>query len=114
MLRMRHSSSVILLLGLSLCAVAADVPPADAEFRSQIAREYVGGCIKGIEDQPMLRAIYSRKTVETYCTCYQRYRADVLAQAIKSGERGKAVSDRAADYSHEKCLRILENGLERE
>ena len=114
MLRMRQYSSVILLLGLSLCAVAADVPPADAAFRSRIVREYVGGCIKGLEEQPMLRAIYSRKTVETYCTCCQRYRADVLSQALKNGERGKAVSDRASDYSHDKCVHILEKGLERE
>jgi hypothetical protein len=106
--------AIILLLGLATHAVAADVPPAGSEFRKQIAGEYVGGCVKGIEDQPNLRAIYSRKTVETYCTCRQRYRADVLAQALKNGERGKAVSDRASDYSHEKCVHILLKNLERE
>lgn len=111
---MKYTVAAITLCGLACHAVAADVPPANAEFRAKISKEYMGVCIKGIEDKPDLRALYSHKTVETFCTCRQRYRADVLAQAIKNDQRGKAVSDRASDYSQEKCVHILLNNLEQE
>lgn len=95
-------------------AHAVEVPPASAEFRAQIAEEYMASCVQGIEAKPHLRATYSAKTVETYCACRQRYRADVLAQAIKNNARGQAVDDQAADYAQEKCVHILLNHLERE
>ena len=111
---MTRISVGVALLVLAGRALGADVPPASAEFRAQIMKEYVGLCVKGIEDQPDLKAMYSQKTVEVYCVCRQRYRADVLAQAIKNGERGKAVTDKAHNYSQAKCGHILVNGLEKE
>lgn len=111
---MKRTFAAILFLTAARCALAVDVPPANPEYRAQITKEYMGLCVKGIEDLPDLRAMYSRKTIETYCTCRQRFRADVLAQAIKNDERGKAVSDRASDYSQEKCAHILLKNLEKE
>ncbi|MDR2219012.1 MAG: hypothetical protein LBE24_00340 [Methylobacillus sp.] len=95
-------------------ATNSTVAESSDEFRAKITDEYAMECIKGIEDEPDLRAVYSHKTVEVYCVCRQRYRADVLAQAIKDDERGKAVSDRAAAYAHENCKYILLQGLEKE
>jgi hypothetical protein len=100
--------------GFTCRAIAADAPPATEEFRAQLISEDNDNCVKAIEDKPDLRALYSHKTIETYCTCRQRYRADIIAQAIKDNERGKSVSDRAADYAQEKCVHILLNGLEQE
>jgi hypothetical protein len=101
-------------LGCISPVIAADVPQADAAFRAERVKEYTASCIKGIEDLPDLRAIYSHKTVEVYCVCRQRFSADVLAQAIKIGKRGKAVQDQAADYAAEKCGHILLNHEEHE
>ena len=74
----------------------------------------MAACVQGIEAKPHLRATYSAKTVETYCACRQRYRADVLAQALKNNVRGKAVVDQAADYAQAKCIHILLQHLEYE
>ena len=113
MQRMKHFATAVALSALAMSA-AADVPPASPEFRAQITREYRDVCVEGIENQPALRASYSRNTVETYCTCRQRYRADVLAGALRKDERGMGVTDRASDYSHEKCAHILLKNLENE
>jgi hypothetical protein len=92
---------------LSCVGFAADVPEASAEFRAQYIKENAAACIKGIEDKPDLRTLYSHKTVETYCTCRQRYKADVIARAMKAEQRGKAVSDEAYEYAEQKCNYIL-------
>jgi len=96
----------------SAAAFAADVPEASAEFRAQYIKENTSACVKGIESQADLKALYSSKTVEVYCTCRQRYRADVVAQATKDGKRG--VFDEAAQYAEKKCNRILIEQLEHE
>jgi len=96
----------------SAAAFAADVPEASAEFRAQYIKENTSACVKGIEDQADLKALYSSKTVEAYCTCRQRYRADVIAQAKKDGRRG--VFDEAAAYAEKKCNHILIEQLEHE
>jgi hypothetical protein len=101
-----------MLLGAS--AIAAEVPAASAEFRARYVEEYAPACIKGIEDNPEMRALYSHATVATYCTCRQRYRADMVAQAIATGRRGKAVDDEGYEYAAAKCARILTGHLEKE
>jgi hypothetical protein len=103
------------LFALAACAAgAADVPRADAEYRAKYTKENMSTCIGALENEPELRALYSHKTVEVYCQCKQGYRADVLANAIKLNQRGKEVSDRAADYSHAQCKYILIGNLEAE
>jgi hypothetical protein len=103
------------LIALAACtASATDVPKADAEYRAKYTKENMSTCMGALEKDPELRALYSHKTVEVYCQCKQGYRADVLAQAIKQDQRGKEVSDRAADYSHGKCKYILIGNLEAE
>ena len=106
--------AIATFFGFTRRAVAVDVPQATEEFRAQIISKYKDNCVKGIEDKPDLRVLYSHKTIETYCTCRQRYRADIIAQAIKNNERGKMVSDRVHDYAQAKCVHILLNGLEQE
>jgi hypothetical protein len=106
--------AALVFLGLAHNAVAADAPPASEEFRARLIKENTAACVKGIEAKPDLRAIYSHKTVETYCICRQRYRADVFAHANKNDERGQAVADRAHDYAHGRCVHILLKNLERE
>jgi len=96
----------------SVAAVAADVPEASAEYRAQYIKENTKACVNGIEEQADLKALYSSKTVEVYCTCRQRYRADVVAQAEKDGKRG--VFDEAAAYAEKKCNHILIEQLEHE
>jgi hypothetical protein len=91
---------------------APDIPAASAEFRAKYVAENTAACVKGIEASVELKALYSAKTVEVYCKCRQRYRADVIAQAIKDGKRGKAVDDQGADYAQAKCSRILISQLE--
>lgn len=100
------------LVAWTIAAAAEDVPEASAEFRTKYIAENTALCVKGIEDRPDVSALYSRKTVETYCTCRQRYRADVVAQAMKEGKRG--VFDEAARYAELKCNHILLQQLEHE
>ncbi len=105
----------LVVLFSSSCVVAADVPDVPAasqEFRTKYISENVPTCVKAIEDSPTLKTAYSKKTVEVYCTCRQRYSADVIAQAMKDGKRGKAVSDQAEEYADEKCRRVLLKNLE--
>lgn len=111
---MLNKAPAIFLLALAFNVSAADVPPSSAALRAQITKEYMSVCVKSIEEKPDLRAIYSTRTIETYCACRQRYRADVLAQAIKNNERGTSVADRASDYAQEKCSYILLQSLEEE
>jgi hypothetical protein len=98
---------LLCLVLLSTPGLTADVPEASAEFRAQYIKENAPACIKGIEDKPDMRALYSHKTVEAYCTCRQRYKADVIANAIKDNKRGKAVADAAYEYAKTKCTPIL-------
>ena len=95
-------------------AIAADVPQAGEAFRTEYVKKYTADCVKGIEDKPDLRVRYSHKTVEAYCTCRQRFTADVFAQAIKEDRRGKPVQDESAKYAQEKCVHILLKQLEHE
>jgi hypothetical protein len=111
--RMKNIIALVLLL-ITLGAHAADVPPASEEVRAQRIKEYTAVCVKGIEDVPELRTVYSGKTVHVYCTCRQRFHADVLANAQKEGRRGKAVSEEAYDYADKKCGHILLKNLESE
>lgn len=105
----------MLSLALFSCVgIAADVPEASAEFRARYIKENTAACVKGVENEPELRTLYSHKTVETYCTCRQRYKADVIAKAMKAEQRGKAVSDEAYEYAEQKCNYILIEQLEAE
>jgi hypothetical protein len=103
---MKHLGLLCLALFNSV-GFAADVPEASADFRAQYIKENAAACIKGIEEKPDLRALYSHKTVETYCTCRQRYKADVIADAMRTERRGKAVADEAYEYAAQKCGYIL-------
>jgi hypothetical protein len=102
------------LLNLSTLAIAADIPAADPAIRAQYVKEYSAACVKGIEDKPALKVLYSHKTVEVYCNCRQRYRADAITQAIKEDRRGKAVQDEAEAYATKQCTPILINQVEHE
>ncbi len=95
-------------------AFAANVPEATAEFRAQHIKEYAPSCIEALDGNPKFRVSYTRRTIEAYCTCRQRYEADVYAAAMKADKRGKAVEDDASEYSSKKCSRILIEKLERE
>lgn len=99
---------------LNLSAIAADIPAADPAIRAEYVKRNSAACVKAIEDQPGLKAFYSHKTVEVYCNCRQRYRADVITQATKEDRRGKAVQDEAAAYEKTKCASILINQVEHE
>lgn len=105
---------VAYLAFVAVPALAADPPPADAEFRDHYVASYSGACVKGLEAKPELKALYSSETVVAYCECRQRYKADVLAQAIKDERRGKQVQEDANEYAQAKCAHILEQQLDHE
>ncbi|MET1078941.1 MAG: hypothetical protein ABWY06_13085 [Pseudomonas sp.] len=98
----------------SAVAAATEYPAASAEQRAQRIDEYTASCVTGVEAVPDLRALYSHATVQAYCTCRQRYSADVLAQAAKKDQRGKAVEDRMNAYAEAKCTYVLVQQLEHE
>ena len=111
--------AAVMFPGLAGHAISADVPPASEEYRAQIIEKYRDGCVRGIEDRPSLETQYSHKTIEVFCTCRQRYRADVMAQATDNDERRdfndeRRVFNRAADYAQSKCDYILLKSLEQE
>jgi hypothetical protein len=81
----RHMLGLIIFHALS--ANAADFPAASAEYRNARIEEYVPGCLKAFEDDPEIRVQYSHKTMEVFCTCRQRFKADVLAWAIEKNIR---------------------------
>lgn len=101
--------SLALAGGLIGRSFMADVPPATDEFRAQVTEANLDVCIKAIRNESDLKNTYSQKTIETYCICRQRYRADVLAQSPKGSENTENVLNQAADYAHKKCAYILWN-----
>lgn len=107
-----YSFLVVGFATLSSCLIAVDIPPAKESFRAQYIKDHVEGCIKAIEAKSDMRVFYSHKTVETYCTCRQRYEADVVSQAEKEDKRG--VQDESNKYVGQKCQHILLDNLEHE
>jgi hypothetical protein len=105
---------LLALIFFTTVALAADVPEATAEFRAQHIKEYAPSCIEALDGNPKFRVAYSKKTIEAYCACSQRYQADVYSAAIKADKRGKTVGDEASEYASKKCSRILIEKLERE
>lgn len=106
--------SLVLLILFSIFASAEEIPPASKEFRQSYIADNVPFCIKTLEEMPDERALHSHKTIVAYCSCRQRYKADVISWAIDNNQRGKEVSDRADAYTNEKCLNILIEDLEEE
>ncbi|MES2821128.1 MAG: hypothetical protein V4812_19300 [Pseudomonadota bacterium] len=98
----------------STCGWSAEYPISSDQQRAQQIDQNTAACVEGIEALPDLRALYSRPTVQAYCTCRQRFSADVLADAAKNDRRGKAVQDEVAAYAEEKCTYILMQQLEHE
>ncbi len=70
--------------------------------------------MSGVEAVPDLRALYSHATVQAYCTCRQRYSADVLADAAKKDLRGEDVEERMSAFAEAKCSYVLVQQLEHE
>ncbi|MDQ0612123.1 hypothetical protein QFZ83_006294 [Variovorax sp. W1I1] len=113
-MKFKNYAAIVALFLLARPALSTEIPEASGKFRAQLIKENTASCVAGIEVKPELRALFTRKTIEAFCTCRQRYRADVISQAAKMDKRGKAVEDEAHEYAQAKCSHILTQQLEHE